>query len=97
MSPPARIACLTPAKMSSGLGGQPAPVDEKRTLYVGGLDDSVTQDVLLAAFAPFGDIVGIELPMTTASLNVPSSPFMLQFLLRIRQAQRVCFCRVRGP
>lgn len=38
------------------------PVNPKRTIYVGGLDDQVTQDLLRAAFVPFGDILQINLP-----------------------------------
>ncbi|KAI9314671.1 cyclophilin-type peptidyl-prolyl cis-trans isomerase [Zopfochytrium polystomum] len=35
---------------------------EKSTVYVGGLDDAVTTEILHAAFIPFGDIVEIQLP-----------------------------------
>ncbi|KAG0204854.1 hypothetical protein BGX28_003351 [Mortierella sp. GBA30] len=34
----------------------------KSTLYVGGLDEQVTTQVLHAAFIPFGEITQIELP-----------------------------------
>jgi RNA recognition motif-containing protein len=34
----------------------------KATIYVGGLDNGVTQQTLHAAFIPFGDIVDISLP-----------------------------------
>eukprot|EP00727_Mastigamoeba_balamuthi_P001981 m51a1_g11780 putative peptidyl-prolyl cis-trans isomerase e (138) ;mRNA; f:289141-289631 len=37
----------------------------KRTLYVGGLDDSVDETVLQAAFIPFGDIVDVQIPKDT--------------------------------
>lgn len=33
---------------------------ENRTLYVGGLDESVDESLLQAAFIPFGDIVEVE-------------------------------------
>eukprot|EP00923_Selenidium_pygospionis_P058087 GHVN01101915.1.p1 GENE.GHVN01101915.1~~GHVN01101915.1.p1 ORF type:complete len:162 (+),score=22.58 GHVN01101915.1:102-587(+) len=34
----------------------------RRTLYVGGLEESVTTEVLHAAFIPFGDIRTVEIP-----------------------------------
>ena len=36
--------------------------NDKRTLYVGGLEESVTLDVLRAAFVPFGELVDVDLP-----------------------------------
>ncbi|XP_068210910.1 peptidyl-prolyl cis-trans isomerase E [Palaemon carinicauda] len=35
----------------------------KRILYVGGLADEVTEDVLRSAFAPFGEVVDIQIPL----------------------------------
>lgn len=35
----------------------------KRILYVGGLADEVSEDVLRSAFAPFGDVVDIQIPL----------------------------------
>eukprot|EP00397_Hematodinium_sp_SG-2012_P071673 GEMP01145661.1.p1 GENE.GEMP01145661.1~~GEMP01145661.1.p1 ORF type:complete len:129 (-),score=21.47 GEMP01145661.1:46-408(-) len=35
----------------------------KRTLYVGGLEEQVNKDVLQAAFAPFGEIKTVEIPI----------------------------------
>ena len=35
----------------------------KRTLYIGGLDEGVTEAILHAAFLPFGDIKDINLPL----------------------------------
>ncbi|KAG7154031.1 peptidyl-prolyl cis-trans isomerase E-like isoform X2 [Homarus americanus] len=35
----------------------------KRILYVGGLADEVTEDVLRSAFIPFGDVVDIQIPL----------------------------------
>ena len=35
----------------------------KRTLYVGGLDDKVDQNLLHAAFIPFGDIKDVSIPL----------------------------------
>ena len=34
----------------------------KRTLYVGGLEESVTEEIVFAAFIPFGDIKEVSLP-----------------------------------
>src|SRR5262245_37576907 len=35
----------------------------KCTLYVGGLDDTVNEKLLQAAFISFGDIVDVQIPM----------------------------------
>ena len=34
----------------------------KATIYIGGLDNAVSESVLLDAFAPFGEIVEVSLP-----------------------------------
>jgi peptidyl-prolyl isomerase E (cyclophilin E) len=39
----------------------------RRTLYVGGLEDSVTAPLLRAAFLPFGELKDVNLPMNHAS------------------------------
>ncbi|EGT42114.1 CBN-CYN-13 protein [Caenorhabditis brenneri] len=39
------------------------PHNRKRTLYVGGFTEEVTEKVLMAAFIPFGDVVAISIPM----------------------------------
>lgn len=39
------------------------PHNKKRTLYVGGFGDEVNEKLLHAAFLPFGEIVGISIPM----------------------------------
>lgn len=36
--------------------------EQKRTVFVGGLDDEVDEKVLHAAFIPFGDIVEVQIP-----------------------------------
>nr|CAG8434160.1 617_t:CDS:2 [Entrophospora candida] len=41
----------------------------KTTIYVGGLDDQVNEEILHAAFIPFGDIVEIQIPPDPASHN----------------------------
>jgi peptidyl-prolyl isomerase E (cyclophilin E) len=35
----------------------------KRTLYVGGLDEAVSPEILQAAFVPFGHITDLQLPL----------------------------------
>lgn len=35
----------------------------QRMLYVGGLEAQVTEQVLKAAFIPFGEIVDVQIPM----------------------------------
>lgn len=42
-------------------------VNDKRTLYVGGLEESVTEDTLRAAFVPFGEIIEINVPLDSAT------------------------------
>ena len=42
---------------------QAASAAPKTTLYVGGLDDSVTAATLHAAFIPFGDVKDVPLPL----------------------------------
>ncbi|XP_042866304.1 peptidyl-prolyl cis-trans isomerase E-like [Penaeus japonicus] len=37
--------------------------NNKRILYVGGLADEVTEDVLRSAFVPFGEVVDIQIPL----------------------------------
>jgi len=39
----------------------------KRVLYVGGLEESVTESTLRAAFLPFGDIKECNIPLDNAS------------------------------
>lgn len=46
--------------MSSTVDVSPGDV-ENRTLYVGGLDESVDESLLQAAFIPFGEIVEVEI------------------------------------
>jgi len=38
-------------------------LNSRKTLYVGGIDESVSEELLRAAFIPFGDIVGVNLPI----------------------------------
>ncbi|KAF9430949.1 hypothetical protein BGZ94_001695 [Podila epigama] len=40
----------------------------KSTLYIGGLDDQVTTQILHAAFIPFGEITQIEIPPDPTSM-----------------------------
>ena len=40
---------------------------DKRTLYVGGLEESVTEETVRAAFVPFGEILEVNLPVDGAS------------------------------
>eukprot|EP01138_Halocafeteria_seosinensis_P000389 gb/GECG01000402.1/.p1 GENE.gb/GECG01000402.1/~~gb/GECG01000402.1/.p1 ORF type:complete len:153 (+),score=31.87 gb/GECG01000402.1/:1-459(+) len=41
----------------------PVVQQNKRTLYVGGLSEEVTEDILNAAFIPFGDIAQVNMPL----------------------------------
>ena len=42
-------------------------LNDKRTLYVGGIDEAVTEDIVKAAFIPFGELTDVKLPMDNAS------------------------------
>ena len=44
-------------------------VNDKRTLYVGGLEESVTEATLKAAFLPFGEITEVNLPSDPTSMK----------------------------
>lgn len=37
-------------------------VSHKRTVYVGNLDEHVTEDLIRAAFVPFGEILSVNFP-----------------------------------
>lgn len=37
--------------------------NSKRTLYVGGLAEEIDSNILRSAFAPFGDIVDVNIPL----------------------------------
>ncbi|KAK2079334.1 hypothetical protein QBZ16_003025 [Prototheca wickerhamii] len=39
----------------------------KTTLYVGGLEENVTQEILHAAFIPFGEVKDVSIPLDHAS------------------------------
>jgi len=41
------------------------PINSKRTVYVGGIEETVGEELIRAAFLPFGDIVGVHLPVDT--------------------------------
>eukprot|EP00326_Haptolina_ericina_P045180 CAMPEP_0181239084 /NCGR_PEP_ID=MMETSP1096-20121128/39728_1 /TAXON_ID=156174 ORGANISM="Chrysochromulina ericina, Strain CCMP281" /NCGR_SAMPLE_ID=MMETSP1096 /ASSEMBLY_ACC=CAM_ASM_000453 /LENGTH=115 /DNA_ID=CAMNT_0023334723 /DNA_START=70 /DNA_END=417 /DNA_ORIENTATION=+ len=42
-------------------------VNDKRTLYVGGLEESVTEAIVQAAFVPFGELTDINMPLDNAT------------------------------
>ncbi|KAI5791655.1 putative peptidyl prolyl cis-trans isomerase cyclophilin [Peziza echinospora] len=46
----------------------------KSTIYVGGLDSTITRDLLHQAFLPFGEIVEIQLPNTNPNAPKSSHP-----------------------
>ena len=45
----------------------------KKNLYVGGLDDKVTEELLKAAFIPFGDIKNVTIPRDFTALTSSGS------------------------
>lgn len=42
-------------------------VNRKNILYVGGIDDNVTEEILHAAFIPFGELKTIQIPKNFAA------------------------------
>eukprot|EP01104_Vermistella_antarctica_P000728 TRINITY_DN1084_c0_g1_i2.p1 TRINITY_DN1084_c0_g1~~TRINITY_DN1084_c0_g1_i2.p1 ORF type:complete len:128 (-),score=34.90 TRINITY_DN1084_c0_g1_i2:268-651(-) len=38
-------------------------LNEKKTLYVGGISEEVTKETVEAAFVPFGDLVDVQIPL----------------------------------
>lgn len=46
----------------TGKGSNP-----KTTLYVGGLEDNVNEDILRAAFIPFGEVKDVSIPIDHAT------------------------------
>jgi RNA recognition motif-containing protein len=47
--------------------GDPIAVSQKTIIYVGGLDEAVEEQILTAAFRPFGEITSVLLPKDAAS------------------------------
>ncbi|ETW06386.1 hypothetical protein H310_02659 [Aphanomyces invadans] len=43
--------------------------NHKRCLWVGGLDKAVTEDILRAAFVPFGPLKDVQIPMDFTGAN----------------------------
>lgn len=39
------------------------PHNRKKTIYVGGFNEEVNETTLKMAFIPFGEIVGVSIPM----------------------------------
>jgi peptidyl-prolyl isomerase E (cyclophilin E) len=39
------------------------PHNKKRTIYVGGFGEEVNEKILTLAFIPFGEIVGVSIPL----------------------------------
>ena len=37
--------------------------NEKSVIYIGGLDDTVSENILISAFIPFGEIKNIDIPL----------------------------------
>ncbi|RHY94247.1 hypothetical protein DYB35_001220 [Aphanomyces astaci] len=44
--------------------------NHKRCLWVGGLDKTVTEDILRAAFVPFGPLKDVQIPMDFTGTNL---------------------------
>eukprot|EP01119_Soliformovum_irregulare_P008907 TRINITY_DN22005_c0_g1_i1.p1 TRINITY_DN22005_c0_g1~~TRINITY_DN22005_c0_g1_i1.p1 ORF type:complete len:203 (-),score=37.79 TRINITY_DN22005_c0_g1_i1:136-699(-) len=55
-----------------------APVipNPKRTVYIGNLDDTVTEQLINAAFIPFGDIVAVNIPIDQYSTKTRGFGFV---------------------
>ncbi|ETV75374.1 hypothetical protein H257_10226 [Aphanomyces astaci] len=49
--------------------------NHKRCLWVGGLDKTVTEDILRAAFVPFGPLKDVQIPMDFTGTNQQNKGF----------------------
>eukprot|EP00658_Telonema_sp_P-2_P026272 TRINITY_DN2059_c0_g2_i1.p1 TRINITY_DN2059_c0_g2~~TRINITY_DN2059_c0_g2_i1.p1 ORF type:complete len:231 (-),score=84.28 TRINITY_DN2059_c0_g2_i1:404-1003(-) len=53
---------------TGGLWSQMEPAQQdKRTIYVGGLEEHVDEPILTSAFVPFGDITSVQIPKEQTS------------------------------
>lgn len=48
-------------------------MEKKNIVYVGGLDDAVSEEILHAAFIPFGELKSVQIPKNYQA----SKPFSL--------------------
>lgn len=56
-------------------------IEKKNILYVGGLDDAVTEEMLHSAFLPFGELKSIQLPRDfSSSMHSILSPLSICFV-----------------
>ncbi|XP_015689340.2 polyadenylate-binding protein RBP47C'-like isoform X2 [Oryza brachyantha] len=66
-SRPIRIGPATPRRSSGDSGSSPPRQSDNdstnRTIYVGGLDPNVTEDELRKAFAKYGDLASVKIPV----------------------------------
>lgn len=46
------------------------PQKKKKTIYVGGLDTNVTEEILYAAFIPFGEFLAQETYLSISLLKI---------------------------
>jgi len=46
------------------------PNTYKRTLYVGNIDETATEELIRAAFIPFGEIVSIDIPVDSFTSKI---------------------------
>ncbi|KAH6834364.1 RNA-binding protein 47B [Perilla frutescens var. hirtella] len=65
-SRPMRVGAATPKKFSSqqqySSQGQSENESSSTTIFVGGLDSEVTDDLLRESFIPFGEVVSVKIP-----------------------------------
>jgi len=43
---------------------------DRLVLYIGGLEDTVSEKILYSAFIPFGEVKSIEIPVDFATRNL---------------------------
>ena len=73
----------------------------RNMLYVGGLEDEVTNDILFAAFIPFGAIRSVDIPrdfkesMFPLPVMIINSDLFKSFLICIRHNERIRFRGIR--
>jgi hypothetical protein len=58
-------------------------VERKQIVYVGGLTDNVNEEVLHAAFIPFGDLKSIQIPRDYKNSKFVCCILLISFFFRL--------------
>ena len=58
-------------------------VERKQIVYVGGLTDNVNEEVLHAAFIPFGDLKSIQIPRDYKNSKIVCNILLIRFFISL--------------